>query len=61
MGVWGVAEDAQAQASACHKLFRRTTHLVQAKSDRKLSGLRAVNSSANAFLIALNGRTGKYA
>ena len=38
----GGAEDAQAQASAYHKLFRRTTHLVQPKSDRKLSGLPAV-------------------
>ncbi len=57
----GGAEDAQAQVSAYHKLFRRNTDLRRSTDDRRQSARRAVNRSADPFLIRSNGRTGKYA
>ncbi len=53
----GGAEDAQAQVSAYHKLFRRSADLLRCKQ----SARRAVNPTADLFLIRSNGRTGKYA
>ncbi len=57
----GGAEDAQAQVSAYHKLFRRSADLLRSYDDRKLSARRAVHRTADPFLIRSNGRTGKYA
>ncbi len=57
----GGAEDAQAQVSAYHKLFRRNAGLRRSTEDRRQSARRAVNRSADPFLIRSNGRTGKYA